>query len=100
MRLSLILALQSVNSYGMNQCRDFRPDQLVEDFEFKHFLGEWYPMYESVLSAYVTGRCPIYQFLTVKPTNRHRKLEHTYDYFDWKQSYKGMLGMVDNEKRF
>lgn len=62
MKFNFILAIGGANCYGMNLCRDFKPEQIVQNFEFKSFMGEWFPVFESVVSPYTTGRCPNMHF--------------------------------------
>ena len=84
----------------MNMCRDFQPEQLVQDFDFNSFMGKWYATYESVITPFTTGRCPSMLFSESAQTYRRQKMSTNYDYFHWKFSYKGLAGMVDNERKY
>jgi hypothetical protein len=53
---SVILALVgTVFAYGDNMCRQFKDDDIVQDFHPDQFYGFWFPKYTTASNPYLYG---------------------------------------------
>ena len=67
------------------------------------FYGNWFPAWTSKVSPIVTGICPINyfeQFTCNAANKRLSKQNGGANRFLLKTSYKGLAGIVDNERKY
>ena len=102
--LVLGFLIANLNAYGTNMCRTFSEEELVKDFDFAKFLGNWFPKFTSKDSPYVFGQCPITYFERTQAEGatpkRLIKKSSSVQKFTMSMSYKGLLGIVDNERKY
>ena len=90
----------TVYAYRGNFCRNFSDDQLVKNFDFDQFSGQWYPIYRSKDIRTLTGQCPVTNFQrligkTKVENNRVARMGNGKDMFCQRNSYKGLAGITD-----